>query len=157
MNNKILLLVLAVLLLGGIFVLANNQNKMDSANQLQTSEITQDTATDGSTSLEDDMVEEENVDEAMEQDETMAVSVTAEGFVPQSVTLKAGQKVVWTNETDATANVSSAPHPTHEEYPPLNLENFEPGTSVELIFEEPGTYKYHDHLNPSKFGTVVVE
>ena len=83
--------------------------------------------------------------------------MTDAGFEPQTVTVKAGAKVVWTNDTSATANVSSASHPTHLIYPPLNLANFEPGDSVSLVFEEAGTYKYHDHLNPTKFGTAVVE
>ena len=71
--------------------------------------------------------------------------------------MKVGTKVRWVNKTAIAADVSSADHPTHLKYPPLNLGNFEPDKSVSLVFTEPGTYKYHDHLNPTKLGTVIVE
>jgi len=53
--------------------------------------------------------------------------------------------------------VNSALHPTHLEYPPLNLGVIKPGESKSLTFPEAGTYKYHDHLNPSLFGSVTVQ
>ena len=100
--------------------------------------------------------------QAKAEDETamkkeVAVTETANGFEPQSVTVKVGTKVVWTNKSGATGNVSSAKHPTHLEYPPLNMPNFEDGETVSLVFDTPGTYRYHDHVNPSRFGTVIVE
>lgn len=94
-------------------------------------------------------------DKMMKKEET--VNLTADGFNPQTLTVKVGTKVVWTNSSGARANVSSAVHPTHQLYPPLNLGNFEDGEEVSLTFEEAGTYKYHNHLNPSQTGTVVVE
>lgn len=87
----------------------------------------------------------------------VSVTETESGFEPQTVTVKVGTKVVWTNKSGATGNVSSAKHPTHLEYPPLNLTNYEVGETLSLVFDTAGTYKYHDHLNPSRFGTVVVE
>ena len=144
MNNKILLVVVLLLLFGGVFVFAKNQNKMAPSQEVNEE-------------IMEDVTEEDVTEEGDDEAEATAVSVTAAGFEPQSITVKAGSKVVWTNNTDATANVSSAMHPTHELYPPLNLGDFEAGATLELVFDEPGTYKYHDHLNPSKFGTVVVE
>ncbi len=93
---------------------------------------------------------------AMMKGET-AVTVTASGFSPKDVTIKAGDSVTWMNNDSAVHNVSSAIHPTHQVYPPLNLGNIEAGGKVSLKFPTAGTYKYHDHLSPSLTGTVTVE
>lgn len=87
----------------------------------------------------------------------VTVTVTTSGFQPETVTIKAGEKVVWVNQSGAVSNVSSAKHPTHLIYPPLNLGDFGNGASVSLSFDKPGTYTYHNHLNPTEVGTVVVE
>lgn len=85
------------------------------------------------------------------------VAVTSSGFVPQTITIKAGTKVTWTNQAGAVVTVDSAQHPTHLVYPPLNLGQFPDGSSVSLVFDKPGIYKYHNHLNPTQFGSVTVE
>lgn len=95
---------------------------------------------------------------AQEQKQNEAiVTVTASGFAPQTLTIKAGTKVVWMNKSGTAVTVNSAVHPTHLVYPPLNLGEFGDGSSVQLVFDKPGTYKYHNHLNPSQTGTIVVE
>lgn len=85
------------------------------------------------------------------------ITVTSSGFQPGSLTVKAGETVVWSNQTGNTSNVSSAPHPAHTDYPPLNLGDIAPGASVSLTFPAAGTYKYHNHLNPSQFGSITVQ
>ena len=85
------------------------------------------------------------------------VTITSSGFSPKDVTFKAGGTVTWMNEDSTVHNVSSAVHPTHQVYPPLNLGNIQPGGKVSLTFPTAGIYKYHDHLNPSLTGSVTVE
>lgn len=92
----------------------------------------------------------QNLEEAM-------VNITSAGFEPKIVTVKAGAKVTWTNNSGEVSNVSSAVHPIHSVYPPLNLGNIEAGASVSLVFDKVGNYKYHNHLNASQTGTVEVE
>lgn len=87
----------------------------------------------------------------------VSVALSSSGFAPQVIKIKPGTKVVWVNKSGATATVNSALHPTHLVYPPLNLNSFEDGQSLNLVFDKSGTYKYHDNLNPSRTGTVVVE
>lgn len=89
--------------------------------------------------------------------QTVGVTLTSSGFAPQSLTVKAGTKVVWTNNSGVSATVNSAVHPTHLVYPPLNLESFGNGETLSLVFDRPGTYKYHNHLDASQTGVVVVE
>ena len=85
------------------------------------------------------------------------ITLTGSGFSPSTITVKAGTKVMWENKSGETAAINSAVHPTHLVYPPLNLGSFNNGESISLVFDKAGTYKYHNHLNPSQFGTVVVE
>lgn len=86
-----------------------------------------------------------------------AVTISNSGYSPKDITIKPGESVTWTNSDSAVHTVNSAIHPTHQVYPPLNLGNLAPGTSKSLTFPEAGTYKYHDHLNPTLFGSVTVE
>lgn len=138
-GNVLLWVIIAVVVLGGGYYLLKNKSSMYPAGPTQ--ETSQPTA--GPTSA------------TMEKEKT--VNVTADGFQPQTVTIKVGEKVVWVNKSGVESNVSSAVHPTHLVYPPLNLGSFADGASVSLVFDKAGTYKYHNHLNPSQFGSVVVE
>lgn len=145
MNKTLLWVIVAVVVLGGGYYLlkGNSMYNQPSTTPAQVQPTTA-SVTEAVTSTTKAMAE-------------TAVTLTAKGFEPQKVTVKVGTKVVWMNKSGEMANVSSAVHPTHLVYPPLNLENFDDGTSVSLVFDKSGTYKYHDHLNPSRFGTVVVE
>lgn len=104
--------------------------------------------------------EEEATKEAEAEDEDMeeeVVTVGSTGFSPKEISIKVGEEVSWMNEDRAVHTVNSAVHPTHQVYPPLNLGNIQTGGKVSLSFPEAGTYKYHDHLNPSFTGSVIVE
>lgn len=85
------------------------------------------------------------------------VTVSASGFSPKSITIKVGDSVTWVNTDNAVHNVSSAPHPQHTAYPPLNLGNIQPEGQVSLVFPNAGTYRYHNHLTPSLTGSVTVQ
>lgn len=85
------------------------------------------------------------------------VKITADGFAPQSITIKIGESITWTNTDTVDHTVNSTPHPAHTAYPPLNLDAIKPDASKSLTFPTAGTYKYHDHLNPSLTGSVTVQ
>ena len=85
------------------------------------------------------------------------VTLTANGYSPATLTISAGQTVTWKNSSGEMATVNSDPHPTHTNYPPLNLGQFADGSSLSLTFPTAGTFGYHDHLNPSLRGTIIVK
>ena len=100
------------------------------------------------------------------------VEMTSAGFVPETITLSAGDRVTWVNKDSKTRWPASAIHPTHETYPnssirkcntPKEKETFDacrqltPGREYSFTFTEKGTWKYHDHLHPTLKGTVIVE
>lgn len=86
------------------------------------------------------------------------VKITGSGFSPKIITIQANQTVTWINDDSAAHQVNSAVHPTHLVYPPLNtVDLVNPTDQKSLSFPTPGTYNYHDHLNPSSTGQVVVK
>ena len=87
----------------------------------------------------------------------LEVLVGQNGFSPQTLTIKKGETVVWINQSGENVTVNSDPHPTHNLHRFLNKGEFSSGSSVQVTFEETGTLSYHNHLNPSQKGTVVVK
>lgn len=108
-----------------------------------------------------DQIQETQTDEPIPAEETaseeVVVNLIQSGFTPETITIKAGTKVVFTNNTNGIATVDSNFHPTHRLYPFLNKGNFGPGERHEVVFEDPGTYTYHNHINSAQTGTVIVE
>ncbi len=101
----------------------------------------------------------------------VTVQITSSGFVPETVTVNAGDKVEWTNKHTVDAWVASAVHPIHSAYPGSDINKCNSVERDELFdactrlgqdqswgftFNEKGTWKYHNHLNPGQTGTVVV-
>lgn len=91
---------------------------------------------------------------ALSQDAAQ-VNISANGFMPQTLKVRKGQVVNWTN-TDA------APHRLQAD--PDKLESFETadmlneGDTYTYIFDKEGTFNYYDPDNPTVLvGTVVVE
>lgn len=84
------------------------------------------------------------------------ITYTSNGFSPANLTIKAGTMVIWINNSDSLS-VQSNPHPVHTDYPPLNIGAIANGQSKSLVFDKPGTYGYHNHLNPSNQGKIIVE
>ena len=94
------------------------------------------------------------------------VTITAEGFSPKTITIKAGDTVTFVNEDSNQHWPASAMHPTHNVYPESGgcigskfdaCKGLEQGESFSFTFNEKGSWKYHDHLSVPSTGTVVVE
>lgn len=94
---------------------------------------------------------------AIVKEDKNTVQISSSGFSSKSITIKVGETVTWMNSDSVNHTVYSAGHPTHLIYPPLNLGTIKPGKKVSLEFPKVGTYQYHDHLNPSLTGAVIVE
>ncbi|MCL5438527.1 MAG: cupredoxin domain-containing protein [Patescibacteria group bacterium] len=138
MNKTILFaVVILVIIGGGILLLTNKSTKQQSSSPAQNT-INQSLPTD-----------------APKNQTTITVSQS--GFGPNTITVKIGTVVTWINKSGSPVTVNSNNHPTHLLYSPLNLGEFNDGSSVQLTFDKPGTYGYHNHLNPSQTGTVIVK
>ncbi|MBI2583824.1 MAG: hypothetical protein HYW25_04105 [Candidatus Aenigmarchaeota archaeon] len=94
------------------------------------------------------------------------VEMSESGFSPSTLTVAAGTEVHFENVGSSDHWPASAVHPTHTAYPEGGgcigsafdaCEGIPPGGDWHFVFNEAGTWRYHDHLNPSLTGTVVVE
>jgi plastocyanin len=100
------------------------------------------------------------------------VTYTDAGYSPSTITIKKGETVTFVNQSSRSMWPASAVHPTHTVYSGTSLskhcpdttgtafdacKGFLPGESWSFKFDKVGTWKYHDHLNPSSTGTIGVE
>lgn len=150
-GNTWLWVVIAVVVIGGLVYFAT---------QKQNNQVVNPTPTTTEKIAKEEEVMKKDITPSGVEDKMMReaiVNYTATGFDLQQTKVKVGTKVTWFNKSGHAGNVSSAVHPTHQVYPPLNLGNFEDGEKLSLVFDKPGTYAYHNHLNASQFGKVIVE
>lgn len=87
--------------------------------------------------------------------EIIVVTYTNTGFDPSTVTVSAGQTVRFVNEGSGNMWVASNNHPTHTLLSEFDQKST--GDVYEFAFTDAGSWGYHNHVNPTKRGTVVVE
>lgn len=148
-NWWIVIIIVIVLVFLGWWWMQSQKNQ--TASQPQTPAVTSTIQTPAPSA------EESTTSGSMEKKEEYTIKITPTGFSPKTLTIKVGATVTWMNDDSTVHQVNSAPHPTHTDYQPLNLGSIQPGGSKSLTFPVAGTYKYHDHLNPTLFGSVTVE
>lgn len=125
--------------------------------------------------VEESVVEEEETATSEEDTETAAeniVEITSAGFNPKTLTIQAGETVTFVNKDTAAHWPASNVHPTHTTYPGSSIEKcgtedestifdacgaLAEGEEYSFTFTRTGRWPFHDHRNPSKGGTVVVE
>ncbi|MFA7310143.1 MAG: hypothetical protein WC050_04540 [Candidatus Paceibacterota bacterium] len=97
------------------------------------------------------------------------VTYNGSSFSPATVTIKKGGSVTFTS-TAGNMWVASAAHPAHTGYDGTSrtahcvagytgaapFDQCAAGTSYTFTFNSSGTWPYHDHINASAFGKVVV-
>ena len=93
-----------------------------------------------------------------QQSETTIVSYTDEGFTPAVLTVKTGTTVTFKNDSGELMWVASNPHPTHTGYAAFDADvGMTQGGIYTFTFNSIGTFGYHNHLNPSRAGTIIVQ
>jgi plastocyanin len=80
-----------------------------------------------------------------------AVSIDNFTFTPQSLTVKAGTTVTWTNKDDIPHGIASADN-AFKKSKALDTDD-----SFAYTFATPGTYQYFCYIHPHMTGTIVVE
>jgi plastocyanin len=71
-------------------------------------------------------------------------------FAPRTLTIAAGDTVIWTNS-------DSMPHTATSEDDAFDSGNLDEGQSFSFTFTEPGTYEYRCDYHSEMTGTIVVE
>lgn len=87
------------------------------------------------------------------------VIYTDSGFSPGTLTIKQGQTVTFENQSSSGMSVASNPHPTHTDYPEFDqYKSSQRGQQTyTFTFEKVGRWGFHNHLNPSSGGTIIVQ
>lgn len=102
----------------------------------------------------------ENANSDEEIGAELDVAVTDSGFSPKTLTIKVGDSVTWTNERSQAVYIAPDNHPDHQKYAGIwdddGTGRIAKDESYTMTFTQAGSYTYHDHLNSSMTGTVVV-
>ena len=150
MQNTILWVVVAIVILGGGFLLWQN--------------MATPSADVGGSTLVDDTGSMDDTGAPM----VAAVNYSADGFTPAEVTIKKGGTVSWTNSSGGDMWVASGPHPAHTGYDNTTLaqhcastastplDQCANGATYTFKFDKVGTWPYHNRSASTKFGRVIV-
>lgn len=141
MNRVGIVLVLLVLFaVGGYFLVSNSDGQSESESTAPRS------AEDVSQPKEDKPA-----------NEGALITYTTNGFSPETLRVSVGDKLTVKNNSNRTIQFDSDPHPAHTDNRELNIDHIRPGSSKAFTVSRTGTFGYHDHLNPSARGEIIVE
>lgn len=99
------------------------------------------------------------------------VNYTDSGFESHSVAIRRGDTVIFTNTSSQGMWVASDFHPIHSAYPGSGLSkcgsldrtkifdscaSVNAGETYSFVFNEVGTWSYHNHVRPSHGGAITV-
>ncbi|HEX7259907.1 MAG TPA: hypothetical protein VF272_03175 [Candidatus Saccharimonadia bacterium] len=84
------------------------------------------------------------------------VTITPTGFIPSTLSIATGTKVVWKNADANPHQLQSNPHPTGDSLPGLKSEILLNAQTYSYAFTKSGSFTYHDYLNPTTNGVIEV-
>lgn len=167
MGKKIVVVIIALIVIVGGYLLVTNMSKSVPG---QEDNVPTDSQTNNN--QEAPVVNVEVESDAVKTTTTHAVAYTDTGFSPSTLTVKAGDTVIFKNQSSGNMWVGSAMHPTHMVYSGTNLQqhcpdadnndfdqcqNVATGTSWAFTFTKVGSWGYHNHSNSTHFGKITVE
>jgi plastocyanin len=156
MNNRIFIIIVVIVIVAGAYYLLRSykMGAPSSTRAPQTASQGQGTTVQSPSGTTPEPVEQ-NV-----------VTYKDNGYSPSTINVKVGTTVTFKNESSQSMWTASGMHPTHTLYPTTGgcigstfdaCKGIQTGESWSFKFDIAGSWKYHNHLNPSHFGTVVVE
>lgn len=171
MNQKYLFAVVAIIIVlaAGFFIFSSKNDGDDIASNSNTSnmvsetdEVTSDTEQPMNTNTPPATGTSPSTGEpTAPQDPDIAVfevSYNGTAFVPAQLTIKNGDIVIFKNESGKSFWPASGPHPEHTNYPEFDPKKAIPtGQDWQFKFTKSGQWGYHDHLNSSVVGRIIVQ
>ncbi len=145
MNKAIIAIIAVVVIAAGVFAITHKSKKPAAPTNSNTSTTTAPSNTTStpptSTSTSSDNV----------------ITYSNSGFSPATLTVKGGSQVTIKNTSSETLQLDSNPHPQHTDDPELNVGVISAGGSKTFTVTTTGSHGYHNHLDPSDTGMLVVE
>jgi plastocyanin len=140
--KKALIIIVIIVVLGiGAFVLfkkPTNKNNNQTANN-STSNTSSNSSNSSSTAA------------------AATITYSDSGYSPATITVKSGDTVAIKNTSSHEVQFDSDPHPVHTDDTDLNAGLVEPGQTKTFTVTQKGTFGYHNHLDPSQTGTIVIQ
>lgn len=124
-------LVALALIIGGVIVLKGNEAEVRN----QTSQTTTKTQAPQPANL---------------------ITYSDSGFSPSTLGVKSGDSLTIKNSSSSSVQIQSNPHPIHTDNEELNVGEIAPGQSKSFTPSKVGSWGYHNHLDPTQTGTIVV-
>lgn len=89
---------------------------------------------------------------------SITVVYTDDGFIPNTIEIIKGETVEFKNQSSLPMWVATNDHPAHNILPTFDQFTTSAfGESWHYTFDQPGEWIYHDHVNASMEGVVVVK
>lgn len=79
------------------------------------------------------------------------------GYSPTVSSITSGGTVTIKNESNSDIQFDSNPHPIHTDNPELNVGPIASGEEKSIALSKTGCFSFHNHLNPSKTGSILVK
>jgi len=181
-KNLIIILVAAIVIIGSIAIFLSstqpeessknsnsnpsnnnsNSNLVDSATGL-TSDNTTSSQTNSNTNGQPQSSPFGQVTSTLEPN---TITYSLFGYSPSTLEISKGTTVTFKNSAETSMWPASVIHPTHKEYPTTGgcvgstfdaCKEIAKGESWTFTFDKVGSWKYHDHLLPSRTGTITVK
>lgn len=160
----ITIIAIGVIIVGSSFLLRGKVQAPIKNNGQQQSQIQQQSQTE--------QISKKNKTGASQSNSDRQVVYTNSGYSPAELIVNIGDTVIWKNESSQSLWTASSLHPVHGAYGGTSLQEHCPdkenndfdeckssqtGELWPFTFNKAGTWKYHNHLNPSHFGQVIVK
>lgn len=142
--KRILIVTTAIIIFAGLAVAMNKDDKN-----------TDNTATTNTTNVEQNPTTQPTDD--TDKGSVQTITYINGGFSPEKLTSKSGENVVIENKSSGAIQFNSEPHPQHTENSELNVGSVAPGEKKTFVLTTLGTFGFHNHLNPSATGEIVVQ
>lgn len=85
------------------------------------------------------------------------IQISASGFSPSTVVVKAGTHIVWKNVDSAPHSVASNPYPSNSSVKDLHSQTILPNGVYSYTTTKAGTINYHDATQPTHNASIKVE
>ena len=86
------------------------------------------------------------------------VAYTDAGYTPKEITIKAGDMVVFDNQSKNEMMTAFGEHASHDEYPDKKAHpSVKAGEKTTITFPNAGTFAYHNHHAEENEGSVTVQ
>ncbi|MBI4053894.1 MAG: hypothetical protein HY397_01030 [Candidatus Doudnabacteria bacterium] len=165
-KTAVAVIVIAVLIGGGYWFFSSQPGNVDESSSMsEEKEKMMSEDSPGEMMENQEMMEDDKMGDDSMMDKPVTIKFTSSGFEPSEVTVKKGESVKWVNESSISTWPASANHPSHVGYPTTGgclgstfdaCKGLAKGESWTFQFDFFGTWNYHDHLNPTRYGKVIV-